>query len=212
MSSTNKNIVIGGPGRLIRFSFAHVLEPEKNKLSGKEEYSVMLLIPKTDKKSVQIIKAELKRFMAEIYGKNPPRNLELPLKDGDDYYSSNTGEQDKNRFGCYYLTARTQFPPEVKKLVARKLLDAKGEDDFYSGCYGIAAINFYNYDTMGKKGISAGLSSVCKIKDGERLGGGKPDAEKDFSEFDFADFDADQDSFEEEDVDGLDIDSDELPF
>lgn len=209
MSNTANKIVIGGPGRLIRFSFAEVLKPTHNDDNDRDEYSVMLLIPKSDKQSLRIIRNEIEKFKEDIYGKNAPRNLQLPLKDGDEYYSSNTGEQDKNRLGCYYMTSKTLFAPDVKKLVAGKLVDAKDENDFYSGCYGIASVNFYNYDTKGKKGISCGLSSVCKIKDGERLGGGRADAEKEFSEFNLSDFDVDQDDYDEE---AIDIETDDLPF
>lgn len=210
MSSTDKNIVVGGPGRLVRFSFAEVLKPRHNEDSDRDEYSVMLLIPKTDKKTLQAIRKEVDRFKAEIYGKNVPRNFTDPLKDGDEYYSSNTGEQDRNRLGCYYLTAKTLFPPDVRKLVAGKKVKAETDDDFYSGCYGIASINFYNYDNKGKKGISAGLSSCMKIKDGKRLGGGVADADKDYADMDMSEFEADQDDYD--DCGSLEIDSDGLPF
>lgn len=207
MSYTANKIVIGGPGRLIRFSFAQVLKPAHNDDNDRDEYSVMLLIPKTDKESIRRINNEIQKCKEEWYGKNVPRNLHTPLQDGDEYFSSVTGEPDKNRLGCYYMTAKTQFPPDVKKLVAGKKIDAQTEDDFYSGCWGIASVNFYNYDNKGKKGISAGLSSLMKIKDGERLGGGRADADKEFAEFDMSDFDADQDDYND-----IDIDTDDLPF
>jgi hypothetical protein len=45
-------------------------------------------------------------------------------------------------------------------------------DEFYSGCYGRASINFYAFSVDGNKGIAAGLNNVQKLADGERLGGG----------------------------------------
>lgn len=212
MSSTDKNLVVGGPGHLIRFNFAEVLKPRLNKDSGREEYSVMLLIPKSDKQTVKAIRGEIDTFKAEIYGKKVPFNYIDPLKDGDEYRSSNTGEADRNRLGHYYITAKTLFPPDVRKLVAGKKIKAETDEDFYSGCYGIAAINFYNYDNKGKKGISAGLSSCMKIKDGKRLGGGVADADKDYDGMDMSAFEADQDDYEEDDYDEIEIDDDELPF
>lgn len=209
MSSTDKNIVVGGPGRLVRFSFAEVLKPRFNKDSGHDEYSVMLLIPKTDKQTLRIIRKEIDKFKTELYGNNVPFNYNDPLKDGDEYRSSNTGEQDRNRLGCYYMTAKTLFPPDIRKLVAGKKVKAETDDDFYSGCYGIAGINFYDYNNKGKKGISAGLSSCMKIKDGKRLGGGVADADKDYADMDMSAFEADQDDYEDDD---LDINSDDLPF
>ena len=204
-SRTDKNVIVGGPGRLARFKFAEVLAPKHNDDNGRDEYSVMLLIPKEDKKTLQTIRREIERFKSEIYGANVPHNYNDPLKDGDEYYSSTTGDQDPDRLGHYYMTAKTLFHPDVRKLVAGKKVKAETDDDFYSGCYGIAAVNFYNYNNKGKKGISAGLSSLLKIKDGKRIGGGKADADKDFGDMDLSEFDADQDDY-------VDISDDDLPF
>lgn len=210
MSYSKDKTVLGGPGRLIRFSFAEVLKPTHNDEKDKDEYSVMFLIPKSDKETLNAINRAVEAFKKEVYGNKIPGNLFNPLQDGDEYYSSTTGEQDKNRLGCYYMSAKTCFPPQVKKLVGKKMVDAKTEDDFYSGCYGIASVNFFDWANMGKRGISAGLSSVCKIKDGERLGGSRADAEKEFAALNFDEFAADQDDFDEADT--LEIDDDDLPF
>ena len=57
-------------------------------------------------------------------------------------------------------------------------LDASGnrkpiedEADFYSGMYARAAISFYSYESNGNKGVSVGVSSIVKIKDGVPLAG-----------------------------------------
>ena len=53
------------------------------------------------------------------------------------------------------------------------------KDEFYSGCYGRASINFYPFDAAGNKGIAVGLNNLQKMEDGERLAGGSS-AEDDF--------------------------------
>ena len=50
-------------------------------------------------------------------------------------------------------------------------------------------MNFYGYNSRGKKGISAGLLSIQKLHDGEPLGGARGSAD-DFAD-DFQDEDAD---------------------
>lgn len=209
MAKTKDPITVGGPGHLVCFSYADVLEPKHNDETGLDDYGVLILIPKTDQKTYLTVRKEIDRFKTKLYGDNAPFGFIDPLKDGDEYRSQNTGKPDPVRAGCYYISAKTHYPPDVRKLVARKMLKAETKDDFYSGCYGIAAINFYNFDKKGKKGISAGLSSCMKIKDGERLDGSTGDADKDYSNIDLSAFDADQDSFDE---DVLDVDSDDLPF
>ena len=51
-------------------------------------------------------------------------------------------------------------------------------DEFYSGCYGRASINFYAFN-VSSKGIAAGLNNLQKLEDGEMLAGGLT-AEEDF--------------------------------
>lgn len=52
--------------------------------------------------------------------------------------------------------------------------------EFYSGCYGRAAINFYAFNTNGNKGIACGLNNLMKTADGDALAG-KASAEADFA-------------------------------
>ena len=58
--------------------------------------------------------------------------------------------------------------------------------EVYSGCYGRAALNFYGYNSNGKKGISAGLLSIQKLSDGEPFGtvGSADDFADDFKDED----------------------------
>lgn len=55
-------------------------------------------------------------------------------------------------------------------------------DDFYSGCWGAAVVNFYPYNTSGNMGVAVGLNNVIKTRDDERLGGGGRTAEADFGD------------------------------
>ena len=52
-----------------------------------------------------------------------------------------------------------------------ELFDAMDDEEFYSGCYGAAVINFYPYDASGNRGVAAGLNVVVKTRDGDKLSG-----------------------------------------
>jgi hypothetical protein len=54
------------------------------------------------------------------------------------------------------------------------------KEEFYSGCFGRAAINFYAYNQSGNKGIACGLNNLQKLEDGDRLSGGGSTAAEDF--------------------------------
>ena len=44
--------------------------------------------------------------------------------------------------------------------------------DVYSGMYARVTINFFGYNTAGKRGVGCGLGNVMKTRDGEPLAGG----------------------------------------
>ena len=75
----------------------------------------------------------------------------------------------------------TDRKPGVRVLDGGQIVEALDGDDFYSGCYGCATVNFFPYNSNGNMGVSAGLNNVIKIEDGERLAGGHS-AEEDFGD------------------------------
>ena len=53
------------------------------------------------------------------------------------------------------------------------------EETVYSGCYGKAVLQAFSWDdTQGGKGVSFGIEGFQKLKEGERLGGGRADPAK----------------------------------
>ena len=61
------------------------------------------------------------------------------------------------------------------------LVPITDDEEFYAGCYGYASVTFYKYDTGISKGITCGLNSLLKSRDGEKLGTGSGSAEADFA-------------------------------
>ena len=75
----------------------------------------------------------------------------------------------------YFINANSTRKPTV---VDKELNEIMTRDEFYSGCYGRASINFYAFNVQ-SKGIAAGLNNLQKLEDGEPLAGGST-AEEDF--------------------------------
>jgi len=173
---------------LVRFSYCQVFEPKAHEIGDKEKYSVSLLIDKDDEKTLRRIKAAIKAA-AEAgkdtkFGGKIPKNLKTPLRDGDD-----EREDDENYENKMFVNANSVRQPSV---VDKKLNAIMDKEEFYSGCYGKAAINFYAYKTeKGVKGIACGLSHLMKVKDGDKLGGSRISLEMAFSDVD--DFDDEED-------------------
>lgn len=160
----------------VRFSFCNVMEP-KAVNGGDPKYSVTLLIPKSDTKTMGLIKEAMAEAREEFCKKNGasalPAKPNNTLHDGDGTRDSGDpyGPECK---GCYVITVNNKQKPTVVDAFRNEITDPA---EVYSGCYGRAAIEFYGYNTNGKKGISASLKSIQKLSDGEPLGGTRGSAD-----------------------------------
>jgi hypothetical protein len=174
----NKTKVVTG---MVRFSYANVWEP-KSINGGDEKYSVSLIIPKTDKKTIAQIEAAIEAAKQEgkaKFGGKIPVNLKLPLRDGD--IDRSEDEAYKN---SYFVNANSKERPGIVDNSVKPILD---QSEFYSGCYGRASITFYAFNQNGNKGVAVGLQNLQKLLDGEALSA-RSRAEDDFSTFDDEDF------------------------
>lgn len=149
----------------VRLSYAHLFEPHA--IDGNEpKYSVSVIIPKTDKETLQAIKEAVNEAKEQGKGKwggKVPSNIKTPLRDGDI-----DREGDEAYAGCYFLNANSKNKPGIVDINVQPILDAT---EVYSGCYARLTLNFYAYNANGNKGIAAGLGNVQKLADGEPLGG-----------------------------------------
>lgn len=154
----------------VRFSYAHIFEPQAPLSGGDPKYSVTLLIPKSDTVTINKIKeaiAEARETFCKRNGANalPPKpNHTLHDGDGQRDSGEDYGPECK---GCYVITVSSKNKPVIVDSFKNEITDPS---EVYSGCYGRAAINFYGYNQAGKKGVSAGLLSIQKLHDGEPFG------------------------------------------
>ena len=160
----------------VRFSYANVFEPTAMLDGQTPKYNVSIIISKSDAKTVEAIKKAIeaakeagKSKIADKNGKIPV-NLKTPLRDGDEERPDDPAYENS-----YFINAKSERKPGI---VDRDLNPIMSRDDFYSGCYGRASINFYAFN-VNSKGIACGLNNLQKLEDGERLAGGSS-AEEDF--------------------------------
>ena len=176
--------VITGPNT--RLSYANVWEP-KSINGSTPKYSVSLIIPKSDKVTVEKIKKAIQAAYEEGQsklkgnGKTVPALsvLKTPLRDGD-----LERPDDETYANSYFINANSATAPGIVDADRNTIID---RSEVYSGVYGRASINLYAFNSNGNKGIACGLNNLQKIKDGEPLGG-KSRAEDDFATEDDDDF------------------------
>ena len=176
--------VITGPNT--RWSYANVWEP-KSINGSTPKYSVSLIIPKSDKVTVEKIKKAIQAAYEEGQsklkgnGKTVPALsvLKTPLRDGD-----LERPDDETYANSYFINANSATAPGIVDADRNTIID---RSEVYSGVYGRASIKLYAFNSNGNKGIACGLNNLQKIKDGEPLGG-KSRAEDDFATEDDDDF------------------------
>jgi hypothetical protein len=160
----------------VRFSYLHIWEPSAINDSQDKKYSASLIIPKDDKVTINKIKRAIEAAKEQgkaKFGGKIPANLKTPLRDGDE-----ERPEDEAYKNAYFINANAKMQPGVIDKAKNKILD---KDELYSGCYGLASITFYAFNTSGNKGIACGLNNIMKTKDGEPLSG-RASAEEDFAE------------------------------
>lgn len=174
---SNPMKVITGPNT--RWSYANVWEP-KSINGGTPKYSVSLIIPKSDKVTMEKIKKAIQAAYEEGQGKLKGNGktvpalsvLKTPLRDGD-----LERPDDEAYANSYFINANSATAPGIVDADRNTIID---RSEVYSGVYGRASINLYAFNSNGNKGIACGLNNLQKIKDGEPLGG-KSRAEDDFA-------------------------------
>jgi len=169
---------------IVRLSYANVHEP-KSVNGGTPKYSVSLIIPKSDTKTIAAINAAVDAAIEEgrgkFGGKIPNKAaLKLPLRDGDI-----DRPDDEAYANSYFVNANSNSAPEI---VDKALNPILSRSEVYSGVYARVSVNFYAFNSNGNRGIACGLGNIQKIRDGEPLGG-KTSAADDFtSDYDSEDF------------------------
>lgn len=166
------NIVTGK----VRLSYAHVWEPASVN-GGEAKYSTAILIPKEDAATLgkieKAVQAAVELGRTGKWGGKVPKNLKLPLRDGDE-----ERPDDEVYAGCMFVNANSNTAPQIVDRALNRILD---KSEVYSGCYARVSLSFYAFDVNGNRGVACGLGNIQKVADGEPLSG-RSSAEDDFAD------------------------------
>lgn len=161
----------------VRASYFSALAPRKNELSGKDEFSTQILIPKTDTETIAALKAAAKEALVAKFGDKIPKNVRNPLRDGDTETKQDGSPLGKEYQGCFFCNVKSTSKPGAIDTHGNDLI---GADDIVSGDYIRVSLNAYAYSQAGNNGVSFGLNNILLVRKGEPLGGTKPSAAADF--------------------------------
>lgn len=148
----NKNVKINNPMKVItgpdtRWSYANVWDP-KSINGGTPKYSVSLIIPKSDTKTIAKIEAAIEAAYKEGEaklkgnGKSVPALsvIKTPLRDGDMEHPD-----DPAYANAYFVNANTTSAPGIVDADRNPILT---RSEVYSGVYGRASISFRDMDCI----------------------------------------------------------------
>lgn len=145
----------------VRGSYVNVFRPRVNDMNGKEEYSMSLLIPKTDEQTVGKINAAVKEAARKKFGDKIPAKFRHPLRDGDE-----EKPEDDAYSGHFFLNVKSQQKPGIIDKDRQEVIDSNA---FLSGDYCRVSMNAYAYDVSGNRGCAFGLGNIQVISKGEPL-------------------------------------------
>ena len=166
----------------VRLSYANLFTARAND-DGTDTWGTALLIPKSDKKTLNDLKKAAEAALAQGIkdGKLKPgtslKNAWKTLRDGDE---RDDLEEHPEYAGHFYMNVSAYQKPGIVDQKRNPILDSS---EVYSGMYARLDVNAYAYDKKGNKGVTFGLNNVQKWEDGEFLGG-RARAEDVFDELD----------------------------
>ena len=160
----------------VRLSYCNLFQakPPFNNPTGDPKFSCTILVPKTNTEAkaaidaaiVQAIEAGVSKAWS---GVRPPQP-NICVHDGDGVKPSDgspDGEQCKGMW-VFTAAAKQDRPPFVVDGQVQKIIDPT---QVYSGMWANVNVNFFAYNSAGKKGIGCGLNGVQKVRDDTPLSG-----------------------------------------
>lgn len=155
----------------VRFSYCNLFQPQAR--PGQEpKYSVTILVPKSNAEAKAIIDQAIAQAVelgvSKCWNGVRPPQPAVCVHDGDGARPSDGQPFGEECRGCWVFTASSKNKPFVVDTQVQNIIDPA---QVYSGMWGNVNVNFFPYNSNGKKGIGCGLNGVQKTQDGEPLGG-----------------------------------------
>ena len=165
-------------GKLLgRFAFTRGLFELQTTQSGKKQWQVTILFPKTaDLSPLHNLAAEAANAEWGNKAIQMIRDgiIKSPFLDGDGKQgkSKDSGKPHAGYPGHFFIRC-TSGEDHRPMLVNRKMMPILDKSELKSGDYGYAVVNSFTWENKENgKGITFGVSKIQKTRDGESLGGG----------------------------------------
>lgn len=160
----------------VRLSYCNLFQakPPFNNPNGDPKFSCTILVPKTNTEAKAAIDAAIQQAIeagvAKAWSGVRPPQPNICIHDGDGVRPSDGSPYGEECKGMWVFTAsaKQDRPPFVVDGQVQKIIDPT---QVYSGMWANVNVNFFAYNSAGKKGIGCGLNGVQKVRDDTPLSG-----------------------------------------
>lgn len=163
----------------VRGSYVNLMQPRQNDMNGQKEYSLQVLVPKSDEATVNALKAAAKQAIGDKWP-TPPKGLRNPLRDGDTETKQDGTPLGSEYAGHYFFNAKCSADKHKPTVIDKAGNELFEHDSVKSGDFFRVSVNAYAYDKSGNRGVSFGLNNVQLVERGESLGSTRMTAQDEF--------------------------------
>lgn len=150
----------------VRFSYCNLFQPQTRPGQTDAKYGVTVLVPKTNAAAKAAIDAAIQDAInagvSKCWNGQRPPMPALCVHDGDGARPSDGQPYGEECKGCWVFTASSKQQPFVVDANVQPIMDPR---EVYSGMWGNINVNFFPYNSNGKKGIGCGLNGIQKTRD-----------------------------------------------
>lgn len=160
VSKLDRRVVVGP----MRVCYTNLFTPRSMVPGDELKYSCCFLVSKENKSLVEKIRQAISRAQiagASIWGGDIPKDLKLPLRDGDVERSER--EEFVNHF---FFNGTSREQPGVVDRRRKEIFDPR---EVYPGCYCNASLVFYPFNVGDSKGVACELVNIQKAGEGEPI-------------------------------------------
>jgi hypothetical protein len=186
-------ITVGSLESPVRLSYLTAFIPKESETVDEKtgepikKYSVMVLVPKTDKAAEARIRALMHEVALDFFkprdGKTLPKSWDDTFRDGDEE-ADEKGEHMKGHWFFNASRYAESGPPDVVGLELdefTKKLKKLQSFEIKSGDFGRVTVSLRGFDVKGNKGVRFQLGNIQKLAVGDALGDARS-ADEDFGD------------------------------
>lgn len=161
-----------------RLSYPTLFEPKAQQAGGEAKFSCTIIFDAAAQATPEFAAlkkaagaAAQEKWGAKLQDPNFARSIKTPFHDSATHPTASGKPGYEN--GTKFIRTSAKEKPFVVDKAIKPIID---RSEIYAGCYVVANVNAFAYETNGNRGVSFGINGVQKVGEGDPLGSrGRPE-------------------------------------